>query len=95
MATYASGEYDSENLRVGDVVEDILLPCDLTLRGATRPFSQWYFRLWSAEVKRIKGRVVYFSPSTITVLDPDDPRVLNYLKKKFQPTERDKQEYSD
>lgn len=79
---------------VGDVVEQILLPCAPTLRGSHAcPYGpEWYFRLWRAEVIEVNntflGKVeVSYDVKEIEVLKPDDPRVLNYLKQEFTPPE--------
>lgn len=96
---YKNGQCDWTKLQVGDIIEDVLLPEKLSLGGSVGWNARWFFRLWQIEVIEITGwgrsRKVEFGPSKITVLMPDDPHVLEYLKEHFTPTDREIMRFSD
>jgi hypothetical protein len=90
---YKNGYYKNNDLKVGDIIEDILMPEQLSLRGSVGWGPKWYFRLWQIEVININKNLcrdrVEFGQSKITTLQPDDPRVIEFLNEKFTVTDRE------
>ena len=82
--------FDNDVLQVGDVVEDILLPQPVSLEN-----TDWYarthrFRLWRAMVMEIDFsycRKIDFGIPEITVIRPDDERVIDYINTTYMPYE--------
>lgn len=81
--------FDNSVLQVGDVVEDILLPHPVSLDN-----EDWYarthrFRLWRTKVKEISYHEIDFGIPEITVIRPDDERVIDYINTMYMPYEKE------
>ena len=86
-------EYDHDNLKVGDVVEDIIIPDAGAALNEYYFVRRWRFRLWRAKVQKTSGpfpnawREIDYGIPEIYIIRPDDERVIDYIKTTFMPYE--------
>lgn len=75
--------------RVGDIVEDILMPSRPTARGGEHVYGkEWFFRLWRATVTECDDHSVVWEVHESRILQPDDPRVIAWLKEHYTPSDK-------
>ena len=73
--------------KVGDIVEQVVEPLSHTARGGIcSPDYRWFFHLWRAKVVEVD----FFGQTKFDVLEPvilqpDDPRVMEFLREHFTP----------
>jgi len=81
----------------GDIIEQVVEPLSYTSRGGIcSPCDRWYFHLWRAEVIEtdLCGNTK-FNVLKSVILQPDDPRVIEHLRKHYTPSDYEIQKHEE